>query len=416
MYWRLACVGLASCQLVFSVEQDPVCSTVAMITDPFDDDTLSPVWEVAGNDSEIVEVDGALEMRILAGAGNAFGTVTTKPGFDFRGQSVTVDIEPLAPPPNVNTVRLSVLATSVDVTGSDLELFVRVARDGTGIASLEVGYRVDVTFVIPFKEPYDPDAHRRLRIARDDDDIDWSVAGADGVFRSLHRSTVPGIETIDTVRIELGVFAGDAVPFTARFDNLNGGGPPTDSACRADELVDGFTTIAPARWKVPRGVECVTPLATIDDRLVATFTPGGPNTCYLETHTLYNLLAGAVAIEVIDVVPQMSEVIYLEVVALDGSTATLQQTNGQLSATAGGAIAGAPRPFEAALDRWWRMRADARDLVVIETSSDGRAWSLFGSSGLVTGLDSVVIKLGISGFSGQVGGSTVTFDNLNVTP
>jgi hypothetical protein len=271
--------------------------------------------------------------------------------------------------------------------------------------------------------PYDPIAHRWLAY-REDAGVFYMETSPDGVTWTP-RVTLPVAQLfpMDSLRVELGAWAdaGATAPGIAAFDNLQGGGPPTEGWCQVSSFTDDFDDgILPHAWAV-RATASATgcTFAEQNGQLQFSLDTSGYTSCIVILAPGYDLTDDSVVIEVPAVTADVlhfhawlqlmrNATNFLEIEAHDGATRIGYYQLGTWYAMA--AV-----PYDAVAHRWWRVREQA-GMVYWETSPDGLDWSAHAAIPDPFGLDALDVRVGTECSTACPSPPSVSYDNYNLPP
>ena len=158
-------------------------------------------------------------------------------------------------------------------------------------------------------------------------------------------------------------------------------------------------------------------LQPADGTLVGTFSANGGNGCTLRSSTLFDLKNHPVTVEIPSTsFTEANQEATLEMVTLDGATASLVIRDGELEAFS----SAEQNPHGmTAYDGgrvWLRVGASTSGALTWSTSIDGSSFIGLATTQDLAGnsLDRVLLQTGIDGGGTSVG--TATFDNFNLLP
>lgn len=427
----LALVLVSGCQLVFGLDGDgdgssTRCSSMAMLSDDFEDGQLAPWWytENYNTNNQIVEADGTLQLRML-GVNNAMAA--TLATFDLREEALSAEIslvangaplDPMQLTPNT-FVELALLSPSSDrrATGGDAIAF-RISRTQDGVKLL-VGRLQNDNFSALRTVDYDPVTHRVWQIAQRGAETIWSTS-PDGVTFTELMSTEQAELQPRLVRPRILAFNQQTL-FEVHVDNVNGGGTPTGKACAASSIQEDFEeALDTDRWIVRQGGTGCT-IGQEGGAVVGRFVLGAGGVCELSTGQVVDLLDSSYTVKV---TPEARDRGYASVwvqqlLEDQAPNAYLDQLETEL--VAGTTVSGtaATREYDGTSPVWLRLRGERDDngdhVLLYETSLDGRTFEPLVESRDLQELDRVQLFFGI-GNGPPLTAAAVQFDDVNIAP
>ncbi len=214
---------------------DDGCREFIHLRDDFEDDQVGPIWEPWTTGGALVGESGGR----LALSPSAFGAseagVRSRRMFDLTASQVTVEVSSM-----LNTDEDAGFMFALNHPLPRNEQLVFKQWNGT----LSAFWSDDNATTFVHQEPWDPDAHRFLRISEDVGYAVWSVSADGETFTELHREALP-FELHD-LRLDLHVstLGPTSAPGAVRLEQINGTRlPPSAGAlevCPVSSIQDGF--------------------------------------------------------------------------------------------------------------------------------------------------------------------------------
>jgi len=238
----LALVALAGCG---RVAFDPIrssdggadagatahCGGPLAVTDNFDDGAKAPTWQSFVDDPALTLAETGGELVVTLGdslpSPEYAGYIQSRTT-DLRGTRVFVEVTRV--PTGVGEAAFAMIggpAENIDISTRSGYLFAdqRVAGVSGALMSM----------------PYDPIAHRWWQI-REDAGTVYFETSPDGVtFTPFATTPTPPYAQYPVIELYAGTYSPQAAPGEAHFDNLNGGGAPLESWCKASSFSDDFS-------------------------------------------------------------------------------------------------------------------------------------------------------------------------------
>jgi hypothetical protein len=179
------------------------------LVDNFNDDTIdATLWTVTPTGSETLrEVNGRVEIRPLSTiAGNyAYTSVST---YDLTESQVRVELQ--------RALRPAANTSNYLVATVDLSNYIAI-HVGNGV--LRASKVVAGVFTSLRTLPYDPAAHRWLRLRESGGTTFWEFSADGASYDVLYQAADPF--TLTAVKLGFGSYQADAAPGFAVFDNFN---------------------------------------------------------------------------------------------------------------------------------------------------------------------------------------------------
>jgi hypothetical protein len=368
------------------------CGTVSLLTDDFGDGVEDTRWaySFASNGTARAEVGGRLRLTLNEVATSAYAGRESTHHYDLRESRAWVEVPTV---PNGATFAQAAFILGRD--GQD-RLSILYEQD-------DLHFRYEASDVIqPLGSvPYDSMAHRYWQLRAAGTTVYWETS-PDGVNWTERAMADPPF-ALDHLRIILtaGTYALETAPGVAEFDNLNGGGPPTGSWCKAETFQDDFEDgVRGAEWGRSYGGPGGCSHMETGGQLVETPPVGATGYCARVTGKSYELLGSSFQVEVPEMLPVSSPALgYLKLSDYDDENGVeITQAGGLLKCLiwAGGASspAGPTVTWSGTMHRFWRIR-EAAGTIFWETSPDGAAWNPLCDAPTTVDLTYLEIALGV---------------------
>jgi hypothetical protein len=391
------------------------CAGTHLLQDDFLDDVLDAHWAVGAptGGATVTEARGNLNLTMPAAQPTAAGiAVYSRRRYDLVGNRVRFEIDGTLDP--TEPTALTGAGAHFDgnnllrfhVAGGKLAFLRRVAGD-----TVELG-NVD----------HDPVLHRYWQLRESAGVLHWETS-PDGVsFTERAQAPAASLFALDHLHVEMvaQTEGGEATPGTASVASVNDGLPSEGGWCSASSLVDNFDdgtqSILWSRAFTSNGAT----KAEMDGVLILTPGANAVSQAGYISGSAYDLSESTLAIEVVQTTaadPSIQTFMRVENDVDNGfSMAVMDGALELRTEQAADQMTLVSIPYDAAMHRWWRLRASA-GVVHWETSPDGMAWTEHheAADGVVD-LTRLDVYLGAQAGVASAAPGQARIDNVNLTP
>jgi hypothetical protein len=391
------------------------CAGTHLLQDDFLDDALDAHWSVGAptGGATVAEARGNLNLSMPAAQPTAAGiAVYSRRRYDLAGNRLRFEVDATLDPTAITA--LTGAGAHFDgnnvlrfhAAGGKLAFLQRVAGTTTELGSIDL----------------DLVAHRFWQLREGAGVVHWETS-PDGIsFTERAQAPLASLFAIDHVHIEMvaQTQGGEATPGTASFASVNDGLPVEGGWCAASSLADDFEDGAQGiLWSRAFTSNGATK-AEMDGVLVLTPAANAVSQTAYISGSAYDLSESAVAIEVVQTTAaQPSTQTFMRVendvdngfsmAVMDGELEFRTEQDANQMTLAG-------IPYDAALHRWWRLRASA-GVVRWETSPDGKAWTeQHEAADGVVDLSRLDVYLGAQTGAAAAAPGQARIDNVNLLP
>jgi hypothetical protein len=389
------------------------CGSVDVLGDDFNDGVPPYDWSADTSGTGSIDETGGQTLFTLPTDGNGGGAQAfTWRFYDLTGKRLRIQVPTMC-------------NTAVDCVG-----WFGLGEDDNNNAdfaqNLGVLYFEYVRGGVSFTAasiPYDPVAHRWWAFREQGGMFYWETS-PDGNAWTVRASRLAPSQLfpVDSIQVGLGAYDyGSVSPGVVAFDNLQGGGPPTEGWCQASSFSDNFSAGALGHtWSARSWTSSSCSYTEQGGQLVFSHNGDSWESCGVDLPPAWDMT---------------NDAIYVEVPALDANVANFNvwfgleggygnwiefDTDGnqlQYAYSVGGnTTVGYSQTYNAVQHRWWRIRESSGN-TYWETSANGTNWvtRLMVPDPLpsMTALD---VELGVDCGSGCATPAGVSFDNYNRLP
>lgn len=395
------------------------CGGTNLLSDNFDDGPAGVPWTwvidpIPG--AIVAESNGEGTVALPAAAGLVYGAFQTKRYYNLSNDAVAVKVTNVADAATASTFLLARL---------DDQNYIEISQKN-GLLSF-VSVVGGMTTVIA-QTSYDAMKHRFWRLREDSGTTYWETL--DDNLSPTKSNALPTSQVFDlsTVRIDLGgrLEGGAASTSEARFDDVNGGGPPLGKWCPASTLKDDFADGVPGRsWLRSSLGQAGSCTLTEEEGALAFKAPAGQSSyCNYYSSSSYDLTDSSLVIEVPEIMPPTTTAEVFVRLDVEGeSTLEMTQTNGQLllrkNTNGTVEIFGAIqyKPGMPDTPRWWRIHEQG-GTTFWDYSADGSSWipgTSLPNPLTLTAVD-ILVGGGTYGANGVAVPVDAHFNSLNMAP
>lgn len=398
----------AGCDQVYNLQRpvdapdaniyDNGCSTITMLSDTFDVDSLTTRWYATRG---VSVADGRLVFS--TSQPDSYEVVDSIYHYDIRDRAFTFRASDGGPlPPDASF--------SVELVSEVPDRSAHIVRRNTGLSfvvSDGSGDHVVTTL------DYLPTEHAYQRIAVAGTELAFETS-ADG--RTYTRHGTRALDGFEIVRAAIVARQPPTGPGFVMYVDQIGDDIPATPACPISQLFDDFSapTLQPqwartVAYSGNYGIDQQTFLSVTDG-----VQPGGAASVSLLASRLYDLREGAFSVEMQRVyMPSTGKTITFKVEVPGGDRILFEQVDGRLNGFAyhdGNFMNPVAEMYDATSMRWWRIR-NSGGATHWEVSPDGMAWRSLSSTNALAGLDHV--DVGVEMRSTTDDEDVVQFDNIN---
>jgi hypothetical protein len=360
------------------------------------------IWNAP--DSGCSVAAGQVSCATFADSPGRYDTVRSAFYYDLRDSSQSIEILEVPDPAIGGQAHFVAMS---DYQGSDSIGIYCMGGFLHAFHAVEGSYHEDA------EVPYDAVADRFWQVREVGGTLHFETSRDGSGWVPFADAPTPAFAAFVAVQLAAGAPDGLATDGgSAVFDNLNGARSPTGQWCPASSFSDDFGSDG----RDPGWHALVEGSCTIGETaggLQVTVAPGAAADCRYFSSAAYDLSGSAFTIEV----PQRAAADAMPYLALNkGYTSVEIRIDGANLIFASEGVDLSSIPYDAGQHRWWRVKGEGGQLVV-ETSPDGRDWTMRDSLSSPIPLTMVRANLGVrTGASGSTSTSTAIFDNFGLPP